>query len=394
MTSYRQSLLASFEQCPRRALLGREIDDDLTVGNVGSSADLGSAFHAFAAEYLRTLWKQDEPNMATQEAIEILYEILANGADRLNVTTGETRRARWVLPAEDRDALIGMVLGFCRYEWQPRQIMPYGTDLDPDGQRLSADIVCPDGVTRTITGQPDVILADPPDGIIIVDYKSGQGRPKAPRGEPDAEKATGKQYLSDRGHFQLDSYGLMGMRRYPQVQRAILRELHLRSGKVREAVLGRPELEHVEREIGLHLMLLDQACAADDESDPLWKPRPGAWCARACPVSVSCPVPAEQRGTGALDSDAAADSAAARYVNVDGLRNTLRDQLKTRFEQTGRASFVGDGTAVFWRDKPDGSGRRDFGVWPVEDIPAPAEDVDLEPLLRASVAKAEAERGA
>jgi hypothetical protein len=331
MTAFRQSLLASYEQCPRRAMLGRAIDDDLTTGNVGASADLGSAFHAIAAEILRTLWRQDETQMPTQEAVEVMREVLANGADRLNVTTGETTRTQWVLPAQERDDLRWMVLGFCKYEWQPHRIMPDGTDLDPKGGRLSADIECPDGETRTITGQPDVILGDPPDGIVVIDFKTGRGKPKAPRNDPDAETAIGKQYLSERGHFQLDSYGLMGMRRYPSAQRAILRELHLRSGKVREAMLGREELEHVEREIGLHLMLLDQA-TEQGEGDPLWKPRPGSWCARACPVAASCPIPAEQRGVGALDSDSAADAAAGRYVNVDGLRNTLRDQLKTRYE--------------------------------------------------------------
>jgi hypothetical protein len=196
---------------------------------------------------------------------------------------------------------------------------------------------------------------------VIVDYKSGKGKPKAPRSEPDAELATGKQYLSERGHFQLDSYGLLGLRKYPQAKRAILRELHLRSGKTREAVLGREELEHVERQIGLHLMLLDEAralfMAGESETHALLRPRPGSWCARKCPVAASCPVPAEQRGVGALDSDEAADAAAGRYVNVDGLRNTLREQLRTYHEQTGRAPLVGDGTAVFWRPKPDGKGR-------------------------------------
>ena len=281
-----------------------------------------------------------------------------------------------------------MVLGFAGREWQPTRILPDGTDIDPNGGRLSADVMGPDSVVRTITGQPDLIIADPPDGIVIVDYKSGRGQPKAPRDDRDAEVATGKQYLSERGHFQLDSYGLMAMRKYPAAQRAILRELHLRSGKVREAVLAREEIEHVEREIGLHLMLLDQAIQADDESDPLWKPRPGAWCARACPVNASCPIPAEQRGVGALDTDDAADAAAARYVTMDGVRNTLRDQLKTRYEQTGRPSFVGDGTAVFWKEKDDG--RRSFGVWPVEDIPTPPQaDDDLEVLLAESVKQAE-----
>jgi hypothetical protein len=386
--SYRQSLLSSYEQCPRRALHGMAIDDDLTVGNVGASADLGSAFHAFAAEYLRTLWRQNEPNMPTQEAVEIAYEILAHGTERLNVATGEVHRQKWVLPSDERDDLIWMVLGFCRYEWQPRQIMPEGTDLDRDGGRLSADIVCPDGVTRTLTGQPDVILADPPDGIVIVDHKSGKGKPKAPRSEPDAEIATGKQYLSERGHFQLDSYGLLGLRKYPQAQRAILRELHLRSGKTREAVLGRDELEHVERQIGLHLMLLDEARAlfeaGESETHALLRPRPGSWCARKCPVAASCPVPAEQRGVGALDSDEAADAAAGRYVVVDGLRQTLREQLRTYYEEVGRPPMVGDGTGAFWRPKANGRGR-DFGIWPLEDLPQPEPDEDMSEILEESI---------
>lgn len=99
-------------------------------------------------------------------------------------------------------------------------------------------------------------------------------------------------------------------------------------------------------------------------------------------------MPAEQRGVGALDSDEAADGAAGRYVNVDGLRNTLREQLRTYHEQTGRAPLVGDGTAVFWRPKPDGSGRRDFGVFPVEDIPAPPPEQDIPALLEESLAQA------
>src|SRR3954454_14652986 len=109
MTTFRQSLLSSFEQCPRRAMHGMAIDDDLSVGNVGASADLGSAFHAFAAEYLRTLWRQGEKQMPTQEDIEIMYEALAAGP--------------WVLPANERDDLRSMVLNFASYyTWNARGI--------------------------------------------------------------------------------------------------------------------------------------------------------------------------------------------------------------------------------------------------------------------------------
>jgi len=369
VTSFRQSLLASFEQCPRRAMHGLAIDDDLTVGNVGSSADLGSAFHAVAAEMLRTLYRQGEEQMPTQEAVEIMYEVLREGP--------------WILPTRDRHDLRWLVLGFCNYKWRP-------ADFIAIERRLYTDIACPDGEVRELHGQPDLLIADAPDGVIIVDYKSGRGVPRSPRGGQDDELVTGKQYLSERGHFQLDIYGLLAMRNYPSVNRAILRELHLRSGKIREAVLTRDELEHVERQIADHLMKLDDAITNGEEGHPLWRPRPGEWCARKCPVSASCPVPAEQRGVGALEDEAAADEAAGRFVNVDGLRNTLRDQLKAFYEQTGHAPRVGDGTALYWREKERGG--RAFGVWPVEDIPAPPEDVDYEALLTESVAKVKGEQ--
>jgi hypothetical protein len=360
MSSFRQSLLASFEQCPRRAMHGLAIQDDITVGNTGSSADLGSAFHAVAAEMLRILYRQGEEQMPTQEAVEVMYEVLREGP--------------WVLPTRDRHDLRWLVLGFCGYKWRPQ-------DFIAIERRLFTEVACPDGEIRELGGQPDLLIADPPDGVILADWKTGRGTPKAPRNDRDAETVTGKQYLSDRGHYQLDIYGFLVMRNYPSVNRAILRELHLRSGKIREAVLVRDELEHVERQIADQLMKLDAAITNGSEGDPLWKPRPGEWCARRCPVAASCPVPAEQRGVGALEDESQADAAAGRFVNVDGLRNTLRDQLKAFYEQTGHAPRVGDGTALYWREKERGG--RSFGVWPVEDIPElPDTDAELEAVAK------------
>src|SRR4051794_25043904 len=197
MRSFRQSLLASFETCPRRALHGMLIDDDLTVGRVGATADLGSAFHAVAAEILKTLYRQGEPQMPTQEAIECMYEVLGVGA--------------WSLPADARDDLRSIVLNFASYyTWTPSRILALE-------RRLSAEIVCQDGEIRELTGQPDLIISDPPDGLVIVDWKTGRAVPRSPRTlPPKGEAIVGKQYLSDRGHYQLDIYGLLALRHYPQ----------------------------------------------------------------------------------------------------------------------------------------------------------------------------------
>jgi hypothetical protein len=307
--------------------------------------------------------------MPTQEAIEIMREVMLAG--------------EWVLPAEAREDLRWLTLSFAsNYEWRPERII--GLE-----QRLSLDLLCPDGKMRTLTGQPDALLADPPNGIVIVDFKSGRGKPRAPRQKPpEGETIMGKEYLSDRGHFQLDCYGLLALSSYPAAQRATLRELHLRSGEVREAVLGRDELEHVEAEIAQQMMLLDRAIAEGLRS-PLARPRPGHHCLRACPVARRCPIPAEKRGVGALDSPEAADAEAGRFVMIGGLRETMRDALKAHVEETGYAPEVGDGTVIRWG--PNKSGGRSFGVHPPEE---PEPEIDLLAQLEAEVARRGAADGA
>jgi hypothetical protein len=343
-TTYRQSTLRSFETCARRAIHGLALDDDLSAGNVGASAALGAAFHAVAAEILRTLRRTGEQQMPTQEGIEILYEVMARGD--------------WVLGADERDDLRAFVLTFCSYYKWPRPPMALE-------RQIATDIVCPDGVTRTLTGTPDALVADPPDGVIAIDYKTGRGERRSPRKMPAGDDPiVGREYLSVGGTFQLDVYGLLVLREYPAAQRVTLREAWLRFGERCEATLGRDELEHVEREIAVQMMLLDRAI--DEGPDgKLAKPRPGRQCLRACPVKRSCPIPAEQRGVGALADSADADAEAARFVVVDALRQEQRDALKAVYEETGRPPEVGDGRGLFWRDKA--AGGRDFGVWPLSD---------------------------
>lgn len=362
-TTYRQSLLRSFEVCPRRALHEIQLPDDLSVGNVEASADLGSATHAVFREILTTMRRHGEAQISTQEGIEIMYEVVARGD--------------WVLPAAEFDDLISFTLGFCSYYSWPRPAMALE-------ERLSLDLLCPDGRTRTLTGQPDVIVADPPDGLVIVDYKTGRGQPRSPRQLPEkGEAIVGKEYLSDQGTFQLKIYGLLALRRYPSAQRVTLREAWVRFGERREATLGRDELEHVEREVAVKMMLLDRAIT-EGQDGKLARPRAGKQCLRACPVKRSCPIPAEQRGLGALDSPEAADAEAARFVVVDALRQEQRDSLKAYHEETGHAPVVRDGLVMRWRDRPSGKGR-EFGVF------EPAERVSKEASDAAFVASMEAE---
>ncbi len=381
-TTYRQSLLRSFEICPRRALHELLIPGDMSVGNVGSSADLGSATHAVFGEILATLRRQGEKLISTQEGVEIMYETL---------TTGE-----WVLPAEDRDTLRDFVLSFCsspKYRLEPSRIMALET-------RLTLDIGCPDGVTRTLTGQPDVILSDPPDALVVIDWKTGRGKPPSPRQMPEeGEPIVGRQYLSEGGTYQLDIYGLLalkgrtadGYQIAPRAQRVTLREAWMRFGERREATLGIEELEHVEREIAVQMMLLDRAIdEGPDSGSKLTNPRPGRQCNRGCPVSLSCPVPEEQRGEGAITSPDDADENARRWVKVRAADTALRARLKAWHEDTGHCPDVGDGTVVRWEGE---RGSRKFGAHPpavpdVERVAAVAQsDEDFVAAMEAELAR-------
>lgn len=413
-TTYRQSLLRSFEICARRALHELAIPNDISVGNVGSSADLGSASHAVLVEILNTLKREgfsiDEhgrrhvvEQLSTQEGVEVMYEVLAGG--------------EWVLTAEDRDTLREFVLVFCsspKYRWPPGRIV----SLE---RRLSLDLPCPDGVTRTLTGQPDVVLSDAPDGLIVVDFKTGRGQPTTPRpkcvrcGEgsshpnhrrdgsctftpPSEDDAiVGRQYLSEGGTYQLDIYGLLvlkgrtedGYLLAPRARRVTLREAWLRFGERREATLGYEELEHVEREIAVQMMLLDRAIdEGADSGTKLTNPRPGRQCLRSCPVSASCQIPDEQRGEGAIQSPDDADENARRWVKLRAVDKTLRERLKAWHEETGHCPDVGDGTQIRWQGE---KGSRNFGAHP----PAkPREPVpDCMPQWEAELERQQAKAG-
>jgi hypothetical protein len=364
---YRQSTLAGFEVCARRTRFAIERgDDDYALGWVDTSGDVGQVLHAVTAEIINTLRdpRNPEPQMPTQEAVEVMYEVY--GAMDI------------VLPVDDLDALRWMVLSFCEIKWPTSRIATVE-------QRLTLELVCPDGVTRTLKGQPDAVLFDPPDGLIIPDWKSGMGRPGKPRDESaivrdeDGEIALviGKKYLSERGHFQLDTYGLLALKGRlddgtmisPTADRVTLREYNLRWGDKRQATLGREELEHVERQLADHMMKLDRAISEGPKSK-LWSPRLGAHCLRQCPVARSCPIPKEMRGTGALETQADADREAKLYVRGKTMYEQASARLKPWQEAGNPPGRVNDREEARWGPERDAwkakGGGRSFGVWPVD----------------------------
>lgn len=346
LTEYRQSLLAGFTKCARRTMHGLTVGDDLAIGWVEHYGDLGTAWHAYQQVYFETLAEHDAKKMPTQEAIEILYEVLAT--------------LPFVLPFDALDELRGMVLGFCEIPWSPKLLRTADFEVD-----LREEVLCPDGVARVLKGTPDVLMFDPPHSLLIVDAKSGRGRPRGPKVEPEiGEVVEERKYLSDL--FQGDTYSFLGMRRYPSVKRVVFREYHLRSGQIRQGTLTREQMEHVERKLALVMMQVARA-VADGENSPLWRPRPGAHCNRQCPVARSCPIPKEMRGDGAIETQDDADEAARALAVLEGQRTALIGQLKARVEDPANPlPSVNEDMVAGWKP-PTGKGRR-FGLHKRVDI--------------------------
>jgi hypothetical protein len=323
--------IRSFCQCPLAAKWQAESD----WSNV--PMDQGTIGHRVAEEIVSTLQRQGESRMPTQEAVEVLREVYAE----MGVP----------LPAKELRDLRLMILNFCEIEWPVRRIMAIE-------ERLFADVACPDGVTRTLTGRPDILVADPPDGITAVDLKFGYRRPPQPR-EDTAEAWDadgGKRYLSPEGLLQLSLYGLLIMRNFPAVGRVNLREQHVRWGEHRRATLTREELEHVEYEVGAHLMMFDKALAEGDES-ATWKPRPGAHCSY-CPRPLDCPIPPQERGEGAVHDEASMQVYAEAYVPTKAQKDHLEKAIKNGLAEGIPPARVGD-RDVGWSSEDKG---RRFGL--------------------------------
>lgn len=355
LTEFRQSTLRGLEVCARRTRFSLEAGD-LTTGWTEDSADLGTVFHAFVDEYLETLKRPEvrpAKQMPTEEAVNVAREVY----DASPI----------VLDADAYGALIGMAVRFCEFEWDVNRIL---FKEDP----LRVDLVCPDGEVRTVKGQPDLIMADPPHGVIIYDWKTGLGQPKKPQQAPEeGAPVEGKQYLSDAGKYQRQVYGLLALHAIPSAHYAVLWEVPMRFPKYgpRYARLGRSELEHVEPRLGAHMMKLDRGLREGPGSD-VWRPRNGAHCF-TCEVQASCPVPSRQRGDGAIRDQVDADIVARRFVRGKAMYAQAARQLKARQEAGFPAGRVNERDEARWGPEPDAwqkkGGGRGFDIWPaVESI--------------------------
>jgi hypothetical protein len=375
--AHRQSRLGDFDQCRLMTRFGLEGFD---YSNPVQAR--GILFHRVAAEVLRTLWQTGEQSMPVSEALEVMYEVCAQrDVDARDVVTVPSRERRLL-----RLATIGLV-----YDWDRQKLREYDMRrlATPGGKpaiehRLFATVRYPNPETgevieRQITGQPDALLVDPPNGAVVLDWKTTPSPPpkheqqlasEAPlpsqhEAAPSGDDAVGN--VSYMGYFQQRVYALLVMARFPSVERVTLREFYVLANEARTATVEREgDLEHVERELANLVEQLDAALMAGAKS-PLWTPQPGKHCAY-CPKPRSCPIEDEVRiADGGIVSASEAERVGGVWIKSGRVRKVAGDAAKAWHEETGRPIAMKSAKApveLRWGPTKTGGGRR-FDLHPI-----------------------------
>lgn len=403
----RQSLLSNFDDCPLSAFFAMKHANGWST----SPQARGTIFHRTAAEILRTMRAQGHRTIPRREAVEILIETL-----RQEWTRNE-RGEKIPLPAEDivRVPMRSMpelrmaVDKFAKdNEFSTHKIVDIEKKLEAPISYTRAD---GRRVTRTITGTLDVLLFDPPDGSIVIDWKDTFGLPPEPRDSEsqgyDDEELKG---LSFHGYFQQRVYGYLVMMNYRNVDRVTLREFYVRKTKVRKATLHRHQLPDVEEDLRVLVAAIDAALeqgapdlspgpdgSVDMEALGWWTASPGRHCG-FCLRPTSCPIPEEVRASvgGAATTREQAARWAARLTIAERIRNEARDVLKGWVETSGEPVPVkwakGRQVIGWFRVK---NGRR-FGLFTPDESDRGGhadQDQQLKDAMAESTERARQERG-
>jgi hypothetical protein len=288
--------------------------------------------------------------MATEEAVNVAREVY--------------NRSPFVLDADSYDALIGMVVRFCDFEWDVNRIL---FQEEP----LRAELLCPDGEVRTLKGAP---ISSTRTRRTARSSTTGR-RASASRSRPAsvrmrARRSRASSTCPTSASSSGRSTGCWCSRRCPRSGYVVLWEVPMRFPKYgpRYARLDRGQLEHVEARIAAQMMKLDRGLREGPGSG-VWEPKPGSQC-QHCEVARSCPVPPQMRGVGAVESQTAADIEARRFVRGRAMYQQAAERLKARQEAglppgrvNGREEARWGPEVDAWRER--GGGRK-FDVFPAE----------------------------
>lgn len=393
----RQSLLSDFDNCPLSSYFTMRYGHGWST----SPQARGTIFHRTAAEILRTMQRQGHRTIPPAEASQILIEVCRQrdvpAADIVRVPLSQMPELRMVVRKFAKDN-----------EFSTDKIVDIEKKLTAQVPYTRADGVT---VSRTLTGTLDVLLFDPPDGAVVIDWKATFGLPPVPKDSTthgyDDEELKG---LSFMGYFQQRVYGLLVMTNYRNVERVTLREFYPYRTKVRKATLFRHQLPDVIEEISVLMEAFDSAAAQgapdlrEDEDgmvdvDALgwWHPQPGRHCG-FCLKPTACPIPEEVRVAvgGAVTSPESAARWAARLQIAERIRDAAREALKGYVETSGAPVMVKwakGRRALGWYMTPRG---RRFGFFTPDESDRGGhadEDAQLMEAMREATARAKAERG-
>lgn len=352
MPSIRQSLLSSFDDCALSTYF------DLAYGQGWSTHPQarGTLMHRYYAEALRTMRKAKSNSLPVSEAIEILYETLLQA----DVPIHELVR---VPLREIRDMRMEAIKFATDNEFDVHLLV----DIE---KRLSATVTyrhpeTGEPVERVLSGQLDALIAEPPDGAIVIDWKSSWQPPQSIRDDDDDDPDDAKR-LSYHGYFQQRFYGWLVMKNFSNVNRVTLREYYVRKNEVRPATLHRDRLHHVEQEMEMLALHFDRAFAFGSPPTPFeahtmgpWEPQPGKHC-DFCLKPGSCPIEDEARGGGAVTSLKRALQYAAEFLVATRVREHRMKALKAWVDVHGPVPVrnAKGRQQIGWVDNKTGGGRR------------------------------------
>ena len=365
----RQSSIAKFDNCALSLLFS-------TLAPMRQPSDiaaLGTLFHRWVSWAIEHMRAHGETSMPVDMGLEKLVEIVAqrNVPDD-DVVHLPMREIRWLRVA---------VTQWCKGgSFNAARVLAIE-------ERLRATIMVPDGnggfYERVITGQPDVLVADPPGGMIVVDWKAGWA-PPAKLGQDDQRArdeggSDREEKLSDQGFAQQVIYGILVLANYPVVDRVTLREAYVRFGEYREATIDRYNLERLTDVVGAVIAQIDAAFDAGVAS-PRWLPTAGPHCSM-CDAKRMCPL---KEWEGIPDSLEEAQLLAREWIVSAEIRKERLPLLKGWVDENGPIPLpAGKGRReVGWLANKTGDGRS-FKLYEPEDAPESPWDERLEEVLHA-----------
>lgn len=363
----RQSSIAKFDNCARSLLYNVQSP----VRQPSDIAALGTLFHRWVGWAIEHMRANGETTMPVDMALEKLLEVVA----QRDVPDHEVVH----LPMREVPWLRVAVVQWCRGgQFNAARVISVE-------ERLRGVIYVPDGngglYERIITGKPDVIVADPPDGVIVVDWKAGWAPPSKLGREDEEARGTGsdsEEKLSDQGFAQQVIYGALVLQNYPAVQRVTLREAYVRYGEYREATVDRYNLERLTDVLAAVIAQIDAAFAAGPDSDR-WLPTAGPHCAM-CDGKRLCPL---KEWEGIPDTLDEAQLLAREWIVAAEVRKDRLPHLKGWVDENGPIPLrAGKGRReVGWLKNKTGDGRS-FKLYEPENAPESPWDERLEAVLR------------